>query len=109
MIYNDWRLRDFLFLLFCVLLFIVGINIEASDFKYGLTLGGLSSILIFAYAHNYFEKLYKAYILTIAYMIVAIWGCSSYGNIILGFCAFPGCLVICAILWILYRIRYGKW
>lgn len=109
---DKWSVGDYLyygFFLFCILLIAIAFIIEdsASTIALGMVVSGVFGFIIFAYTHKFFERKYLSYIITFASMIFT--GIAfSLENYTLMRISLIGTLVLCAIIWILCRIRYGK-
>lgn len=107
---HKWTIGDYLyygFFLFCIFLFVIGFIIEKSALALGIGTSGVFGFLVFAYLHKFFEREYLAYIITLALMIFTFVAFVLKNIIMIG-ASLIGTLVLCFVIWILGRIRYGK-
>ena len=107
---GERNLKDYLygfFLLFCALLVVIGYNMESSDIANGIIGGGAIGAMVFVYLHRLLEREYIAYIITLAIMIFAVIAISLDNHTLMAI-ALIGSLLLCAIVWIFCKIKYGE-
>lgn len=107
---HKFTISDYLyyaFFIFCIFLFVLGFILETSFVVLGISVSGMVGFLVFAYLHKFFERKFLAYIITLALMVFTVIA-FSLKNIILMAVSILGAMILCAIIWILGRIRDGK-
>ena len=95
------------FFLLCILLIVIGFknaNNGNSALALGLAASGVFGFMAFAYLHHFLEREYLAYIITLALMIFTVVAFVLENIIMIG-ASLVCTLVMCAIIWILDRIR----